>query len=111
MHKSRANTTSPSGSTGVHESHCPGTIRTKDVFHAAWLVTCGMEIQEIEFDTGACREKAIFTLQGEDIARYEEQYRLGVVTVNLFALREAVRQVKDAMFGFLRTFGHNSGMY
>ena len=88
-----------------------GEVATKDIFHTAYLVTCGMQIKDIRHDVNAGREKVIFILHGDGIAGYEEAYRMGLVNVNLFAFKESVKRVKDAMFGFIRSRGIGSGSY
>jgi hypothetical protein len=82
-----------------------GLIKTRDIFHAAYLVTMGMTIKEILPDNTNNRSKAIFVMGGFGIAGYEEQYRSGQVTVNVFSLKESVQRVKDVMFDYLRTRG------
>ena len=64
-----------------------------------------MTIKEIKPDTTNNRSKAIFVIGGFGIAYYEEQYRSGKVTVNVFSLKESVQRVKDVMFDYLRTHG------
>ncbi|PKO58034.1 MAG: hypothetical protein CVU24_17905 [Betaproteobacteria bacterium HGW-Betaproteobacteria-18] len=82
-----------------------GQIQTRDIFHAAYLVTQGMRITEILPDKTNNRSKAIFVIEGQRIAEYEEQYRNGTVLVNVFSLKESVQRVKDVMFDYLRTNG------
>lgn len=82
-----------------------GVVRTRDIFHAAYLVTRGMRISGILPDTTNNRSKAIFVIEGEGIAVHEEEYRSGTVLVNVFSLKESVQRVKDVMFDYLRTHG------
>lgn len=82
-----------------------GVVRTRDIFHAAYLVTRGMRISGILPDTSGNRSKAIFVIEGAGIAAHEEEYRSGTVLVNVFSLKESVKRVKDCMFDYLRTNG------
>ena len=89
----------------THPDQVYGLIKTRDIFHAAYLVTKGMTIKEILPDRTGNRSKAIFVIGGKGIAGHEEQYRSGVVMVNVFSLKESVQRVKDVMFDYLRTHG------
>ena len=92
-----------SSTTTTHQEY--GRIRTRDIFHAAYLVTQGMRISGILPDRTNNRSKAIFLIEGPGIAELEEQYRSGTVLVNVFSLKESVQRVKDVMFDYLRTHG------
>ncbi|MCK5179748.1 MAG: hypothetical protein KAR07_03810 [Spirochaetes bacterium] len=82
-----------------------GIVKTRDIFHAAYLITQGMTLKTILPDTTSNRSKAIFILEGEGISFFEERYKSGRVEVNVFALKDSVQRVKDVMFDYLRTRG------
>ena len=87
------------------ENQVYGQIRTRDIFHAAFLITRGMQVKEILPDRTVARSKVIFVLGGEGISGLEEEYRSGSVLVNVFSLKESVQRVKDVMFDYIRTHG------
>ena len=91
--------------TAVAEDQVYGQIRTRDIFHAAFLITRGMQVKEILPDRTIARSKVIFVLGGEGISRLEEEYRSGMVEVNVFSFKESVQLVKDVMFDYIRTHG------
>ena len=89
----------------THPDLVYGQIKTRDIFHAAYLITRGMAIKQILPDTTGNRSKAIFVIGGQGIKELEEEYRSGSVLVNIFSLKESVQRTKDVMFDFLRTSG------
>jgi len=89
----------------VPEDQVYGQIRTRDIFHAAFLITRGMQVKEILPDRTIARSKVIFVIGGNGISGLEEEYRSGSVVVNVFSFKESVQLVKDVMFDYIRTHG------
>jgi hypothetical protein len=84
-------------------------IKTKDLYCAAYIVSCGGGIvEEIRLTEDGRRGRpasAIFVLSGEKVAELAQKFLHGQANANLAAFKLAMHQLKEMMFDKLDAQG------
>jgi hypothetical protein len=78
-----------------------GTVEVTDLFKGAFLLCMGGRLDRVCVRANG-RRIATFLITGQDLARYDNDYRTGRALVNPVQFRESLNHLRDAMFEKLR---------
>lgn len=76
------------------------TLRTKDLFLSAYLLSCDICLQAVEIEEGS-RVVFLFLDTGK-LDELSRQYREGKALCNVARFKESMQALKDEMFTLLR---------
>ncbi len=77
-------------------------LLTTDLFEGAYLMSCGMRLNDIWTDQGDYKRSVIFEFGGDDIELLKDEYRKGNASANVLEFKRALNELKDRMFAILR---------
>ena len=78
-------------------------LLTTDLFEGAYLLSQGMELNDIWTDEGVSRRGlVVFEFNGDNIELLKDNYRKGRASANVTAFKRSLNELKDRMFGMLR---------
>ena len=83
-------------------------LLTTDLFEGAYLLSQGMELNDIWTDTNGKRS-VIFEFSGSNIEVLKSKYRQGEAQANVLTFKRSLNELKDRMFCLLRESRFNRG--
>ncbi|MFC1643469.1 hypothetical protein ACFL1F_00100 [Chlamydiota bacterium] len=83
-------------------------LLTTDLFEGAYLLSQGMELNDIWTDTNGKRS-VIFEFSGSNIEVLKNKYCQGEAQANVLTFKRSLNELKDRMFCLLREHRINRG--
>ena len=77
------------------------SLETTDLFRGAFLLCMGGDLADVRIRNNGKRI-ATFLITGNDLERFDRDYRAGRALVNPLQLRESLNHLRDVMFDKLR---------
>lgn len=78
-----------------------GTVEVTDLYRGAFLLCMGCRLDRVHVRNHG-RMIATFLITGQDLDRFDDDYRSGRALVNPVQLRESINHLRDVMFEKLR---------
>jgi hypothetical protein len=76
-------------------------VKTKDLYCAAFIVSCGGMVEDITLSEDGRRGRsssATFILSGDNVEALSKEFLSGQANANLAAFKMAMNQLKEMMF-------------
>lgn len=78
-----------------------GRIKTKDLYCAAYIISCGGRVEEIYFSENRRPDgrpfSATFVLSGENVDKLSQDFFQGQAKANLYDFKQALHSLKAKM--------------